>query len=167
MQVGGKPADSQVSRLNNEVVIRSGPVSAALAALDSKGAVAPLDPGGNVRLQPGAKIRLNAKGFKPGTAVNVWLFSTPIHIGALKADSTGSVRGEVFIPKNVESGNHRIAIEAVLPDGEKATVALGVQVGDYKKESNIATWLIVTPIVLAVMAALFLPAVRRRRFVKP
>jgi len=152
--------------LNNEVVIKSGLVSAALAALDSKGAVAPLDPGGNVRLQPGAKIRLNAKGFKPGTEVNVWLFSTPVRLGTVKADSMGSVRGEFFIPRNVDSGNHRIAIEAVLPDGEKATVALGVQVGEYKKESNIATWLIVTPIVLAVMVALFLPAVRRRRFVK-
>ena len=45
----------------------------------------------------------------------------------------------------------------------KTTITVGVIMGGYGKESNIGTWLIVTPIVLAVLFALFIPAVRRRR----
>jgi hypothetical protein len=44
------------------------------------------------------------------------------------------------------------------------TFTLGVTVREFAKESNIATWLIVVPILLAVGAALFMPpALRRRR----
>jgi cytochrome c-type biogenesis protein CcmH/NrfF len=36
-------------------------------------------------------------------------------------------------------------------------------VGDWTKESNLALWLLVTPLVLAIVGALVLPATRRRR----
>jgi cytochrome c-type biogenesis protein CcmH/NrfF len=40
---------------------------------------------------------------------------------------------------------------------------VGVLVGDWTKESNLALWLLVTPLVLAIVGALVLPATRRRR----
>jgi cytochrome c-type biogenesis protein CcmH/NrfF len=42
-------------------------------------------------------------------------------------------------------------------------LTVGVKVGDWKKERSITVWLIVLPIVLAVIGALTLPATRRRR----
>jgi len=48
-------------------------------------------------------------------------------------------------------------------DGKPATLAVGVLVGNWKKERSITLWLIVLPIVLAGVGALTLPATRRRR----
>jgi hypothetical protein len=48
-------------------------------------------------------------------------------------------------------------------DGEPATLAVGINVGEWEKESSLTVWLIVLPIVLAVAGALVLPATRRRR----
>ena len=57
-----------------------------------------------------------------------------------------------------------IAITTKAEGEDEVTFTLGVTVRKFTKESNIATWLIVVPIFLAVGAALFLPpALRRRR----
>jgi cytochrome c-type biogenesis protein CcmH/NrfF len=40
---------------------------------------------------------------------------------------------------------------------------VGINVGEWEKESSLTVWLIVLPIVLAVAGALVLPATRRRR----
>jgi hypothetical protein len=40
---------------------------------------------------------------------------------------------------------------------------VGLRIGAYGKESGISTWLIVIPVLLAVIAALVLPTTLRRR----
>jgi phosphate/sulfate permease len=56
-----------------------------------------------------------------------------------------------------------VVIVARTEDGKPATLAVGVNVGEWKKESSLTVWLIVVPIVAAVLGALLLPATRRRR----
>jgi hypothetical protein len=56
-----------------------------------------------------------------------------------------------------------VVIVARTTDGEPATLAVGINVGEWEKESSLTVWLIVLPIVLAVAGALLLPATRRRR----
>jgi MYXO-CTERM domain-containing protein len=40
---------------------------------------------------------------------------------------------------------------------------VGLRIGAYGKESGLSTWLIVIPVLLAVLAALVLPTTLRRR----
>ena len=76
----------------------------------------------------------------------------------------GQVSGSFTIPEDVESGSHRIAVSAKLPDGKSATFTLGVAVGDIEKSSTLTRILIGIPISLAVLAGFILPnQVRRRR----
>lgn len=123
----------------------------------------PLDSAGNVRLRTGDSVRINLAGFEPGTTMEAWLFSTPVLLGTSVVGDDGSVTGTFTIPSDAPAGAHRVVIVARTKDGEPATLAVGVNVGEWKKESSLTVWLIVTPIVVAVLGALLLPATRRRR----
>ena len=102
-------------------------------------------------------------GFQPGSTVDAWLFSTPYHLGSAKVDASGVASAEFVLRKDVPTGAHRISVLARLRDGKPAQFTLGIAIGSYKKEVNMALWMIITPVVLAVGLALFLPAAYRRR----
>ena len=163
VSVGDKAEAVTVERADNQVTVRAGALSATLGSIDEKGEVGALDSDGNVRLKPGDTVRIKLAGFEPGSEVEAWLFSTPVLMGRATVARDGSVIGNFMIPENAPTGAHRIAIVAKTTDGKPATLTVGVKVGNWKKESSITVWLIVLPIVLAVIGALTLPATRRRR----
>ena len=141
----------------------AGPLKATLGGVNPDGSPQALDAEGNVRLKPGDTVRIKLAGFDPGSQVEAWLFSTPVLMGRAVVSDDGTVTGNFVIPKDAPSGAHRIAIVARTTDGKPATLTVGVKVGDWKKERSITVWLIVLPIVVAVLGALTLPATRRRR----
>jgi uncharacterized membrane protein len=108
-------------------------------------------------------VRIKLAGFESGSIVEAWLFSTPQLMGTAKVGADGTVVGTFTVPKNVDKGAHRIAVVAKTTDGKSATLTVGVKVGEWKKERSIALWLIILPIVLAVIGALLIPATRRRK----
>lgn len=163
MRVGDTSITPTVERRDNRLMITAGEYRASLASVDSNGNIAPLDADGNVRLTTGQKVQVNASGFEPGSTVEVWLFSTPRKLGEMKVDSTGTVSGTFEIPPGLPAGSHRMVIVARGKDEKETSLTVGVTIGEWKKSKNIATWLIVLPIVLAVAGALTLPATRRRR----
>ncbi|MGA1361546.1 MAG: glycine-rich domain-containing protein [Ilumatobacteraceae bacterium] len=162
-EIGGEAADATVQRIDNRLVVQAGPLNATIGAVDGSGGAGVLDSDGNVRLLPGDSVRINASGFEPGSVIDVWLFSSPVRLGSAEVGDDGTVTGTFTVPENAERGSHRIAIIARTVDGEPASLVVGVLVGDWEKSTNLATWLIVLPIVLAVGGALALPATRRRR----
>ena len=54
-------------------------------------------------------------------------------------------------------------VDKNVKNDDKGKHVCGVKVGNWTKEQSMVVWLIVLPIVLAVIAALVLPATRRRR----
>lgn len=163
VSVGGTAAPVSVQRADNQITVTAGAISATFGRVDRTGAVGALDPDGNVHLLPGDTVRVRLKGFKPGSQVEAWLFSTPVLMGRAKVAADGSVTGVFKVPAGAPSGSHRIAIVARTSDGKPATLTVGVKVGEWKKESSVTVWLIVTPIVAAVVGAMTIPATRRRR----
>jgi hypothetical protein len=161
--VGDKKETVTVERADNQVTVTAGELSATLGSPNKDGGFSALDEDGNVRLKPGDTVRIKLAGFKPGSIVEAWLFSTPQLMGTAKVGADGIVVGTFTVPKNVDQGSHRIAVVAKTTDGKSATLTVGVKVGEWKKERSVALWIIVLPIVLAVFGALLLPATRRRR----
>jgi hypothetical protein len=163
VMVGDKKETVTVKRADNQVTVTAGELSATLGGLNKDGGVSALDADGNVRLMPGDTVRIKLAGFKPGSIVEAWLFSTPQLMGTAKVGANGIVVGTFTVPKNIDQGSHRIAVVAKTTDGKSATLTVGVKVGEWKKERSVALWIIVLPIVLAVFGALLLPATRRRK----
>ena len=163
LNVGGVSTKVELSRQNNQLVMQSGTMKAVLSGLDDKGATRALDADGNLRLSGGDVVKLNVGGFKPGSTVDIWLFSTPQRLGTAKVGADGRMSGSFTIPKNVEDGPHRIAITARLPNGKSATFTLGIAVGEIARTSTLTRVLIAIPIVLAIGFGLILPNQLRRR----
>ena len=163
LNVGGVKTKVDMTRENNQLVISSGSLRAVLSGLDDKGATRALDADGNLRLSGGDVVKLNVGGFKPGSTVDIWLFSTPQRLGTAKVGTDGRMNGAFTIPKNVEEGPHRIAITAKLPNGKSATFTLGIAVGEIARTSTLTRVLIAIPIVLAIGFGLILPNQLRRR----
>ena len=163
VMVGDKKETVTVKRADNQVTVTAGELSATLGGLNKDGGVSALDADGNVRLMPGDTVRIKLAGFKPGSIVEAWLFSTPQLMGTAKVGANGIVVGTFTVPKNIDQGSHRIAVVAKTTDGKSATLTVGVKVGEWKKERSVALWIIVLPIALAVFGALLLPATRRRK----
>jgi uncharacterized repeat protein (TIGR02543 family) len=163
LDVGGVKTKVDVTRENNQLVISSGSLRAVLSGLDNKGSTRALDADGNLRLTGGDVVKLNVGGFKPGSTVDIWLFSTPQRLGTAKVGADGRMSGSFTIPKNVEDGPHRIAVTAKLLNGKSATFTLGIAVGEIARTSTLTRVLIAIPIVLAIGFGLILPNQLRRR----
>jgi uncharacterized membrane protein len=84
-------------------------------------------------------------------------------MGTAKVKSDGTISTLLKIPENTPDGAHRIALVARTNNGKPATLTIGVMVGEQNSGPNVTVWLIVLPIALAVLAALVVPAQRRRR----
>ena len=163
IQVGDKTETATIERANNQLVVSAGALKAVLSGLKADGTQMPLDGEGNVRLNSGDTMRIRLSGFAPGSTVEAWLFSTPVLLGSVKVGPDGTVIGTFSVPKKAPSGAHRIVIVAKTTDGKPATLTVGINVGKWDSGPGVAVWLIVLPIVLAVVGALVVPATRRRR----
>ncbi|MEI8287202.1 MAG: hypothetical protein WCG15_07890, partial [Actinomycetes bacterium] len=167
VSLGGTKAKSTLTRENNQIVVRAGNVTAQLAGIDESGNNVALDANGTLHLMPGQKVRIKLNGFDRDSIFDAWLYSTPYHLGSGKVGHDGIASAEFVLQKDIPNGAHRISVLARLGDGKPAQFTLGVAVGSYKKEKNMAIWVIITPVILAIGAALFLPAAYRRRKKSP
>lgn len=163
MSVGGTQRTARTERRENAISVIAGDISAMFSPADPGGTPTPLDPEGNLRLSTGDLVRVRMSGFEPGTTVEAWLFSTPVLLGTAVVNDAGRVDKTFTIPAGTPEGAHRIALKARTTDNKDASIGIGVIVGDWKAENNMSTVLIVGAVCLAVLGALLLPAVTRRR----
>ena len=162
VRVDGADETPSVERINNQVVVSAGPISATVGSIAEDDSVVPLDDSGTVRLKEGDRIRVRVAGFLPGSEVEAWLFSSPSKLGTALVADDGTVTATFIIPEKVPVGAHRLAIVARTADDKPAVLALGIMVGEFDPE-GVSTWVIATPIVLAVLLAIFIPTTLRRR----
>jgi len=164
VQVDGVKTDATVTRENNQMVVTAGSLSATLSGLDKGGKTSPLDSDGNVHLAGGDIIRIRVGGFKPGTLVEVWLFSIPTKLGSVVVGEDGTVTGAYKLPFGIKSGSHRVVVTARMANGKPTTFTLGILVGNISKTSTLTRVLIAIPISLAIGFGFLLPTqIRRRR----
>jgi len=163
VQVDGVKTDATVTRENNQMVVNAGSLSATLSGLDKAGKTSPLDSDGNVHLDGGDVIKISVGGFKPGTLVEVWLFSTPTQLGTAVVGADGTVSGEYRLPVGTKSGSHRVVVTARMANGKPTTFTLGILVGNISTTSTLTRVLIAIPITLAIGFGFLLPTQLRRR----
>jgi hypothetical protein len=163
VQVDGVKTDAVVSRQNNQMVVTAGSLSATLSGLDKAGKRSPLDSDGNIHLNAGDEIKISVGGFKPGSVVEVWLFSTPTQLGTAVVGADGTVSGTYRLPAGTKSGTHRIVVTARLANGKPTSFTLGILVGDISTTSTLTRVLIAIPITLAIGFGFLLPTQLRRR----
>lgn len=161
--VDGKAISASVTRSENKVTTKVAGLAATIWGLDENGKTVALDADGNIRLNIGNKIVVQASGFASGEDVAIWMYSSPSRLGVIAADKAGKVEGTFDLPENIELGNHRLIFDGTRSDGKPITVGFGVAVGDMKTSSMLSRLLIIIPVLLAVFAGILIPAASRRR----
>ena len=159
----GEEVETSVERSDNALVVSAADVTATIYGTNAAGERIALDADGNLQLETGDSVVVEASGYEPGSEVEIWLRSTPVQLGVRTVDATGAVSGRFAVPSSVEKGDHRVILSGVTADGSDSVIGVGLRIGAYEKESGISTWLIVVPVLLAVIAALVLPTTLRRR----
>ena len=163
VRVGEVDQTVLTERIDNQLVVNSGTMRTALSIVNENGDVQKLDADGNMRILKGDKLRVLLSGFKPEDGVELWLFSTPSLLGRTDVNASGALTSDFSLPRNLESGQHRIAI--VLGSGKPnaVTITIGVIAGSLSNSSGVSLWFVMTPLAIAVGSAVVLPAARRRR----
>lgn len=67
---------------------------------------------------PGDAVTLSVSGLRPGSAVQVTLFSAPIALGSFVVGSSGSLEQEVRIPENIAPGRHTLVVNGESRQGQ-------------------------------------------------
>ena len=161
--VNGKTIAATLSRADNQITAAAGDITTTISGLRPDGQRVALNAEGNLVVNEGDKLVVNAAGFAPGADVSVWLYSSPTRLGVVAADVEGKVSGSFDLPSGLEVGDHRLMLSGENQDGVNALLGLGLSYGAVDSGSSITRVLIAIPIALAVLFGLFLPAVTRRR----
>jgi len=161
--VDGEEIDVEVERSDNALVVSAADVTATVYGMDAAGGRVALDADGNLRLEEGDSVVVEASGYEPGSEVEIWLRSTPVQLGVRTADASGAVTGRFAVPSSVDPGDHRVILSGLTAAGGKSVIGVGLRIGAYGKESGLNKWFIILPLVLATMLALVIPTTARRR----
>jgi hypothetical protein len=159
----GQAIETTVNRVENQIIATAGDVTTTVSGLTSDGNRIALNADGNLVVNEGDKLVVNAEGFAPGAEVSVWMFSIPTKLGVVTAGTDGKVSGTFELPSGLDVGNHRIVISGDNPDGAKVLVGIGLSYGSVESGSTTTRLLIAIPIALAILFGVFLPAAIRRR----
>jgi hypothetical protein len=161
--IGGKTVAATVSRASNQITAIAGEITTTVSGLTSDGQRVALNSEGNLIVNKGDKLVVDAAGFAPDSEVEVWMYSTPTQLGVVTADAGGKVSGTFALSDGLEVGDHRVVLSGENLGGAEALVGLGLTYGAVESGSSITRVLIAIPIALAILFGLFLPAVTRRR----
>ena len=163
ISVGDKSINAEISRSDNRLIVSASTITAKLWVEDSEHARRALDADGNIRLLSGDSVFYEIAGLAAGSDASLWLFSTPINLGVMTADSMGVVSGSVPLPATAPVGNHRLVVDSTNAENAHTVLSVGIAVGKIVKSSSNTRTLAIISLVLAVGAALLLPTVARRR----
>jgi hypothetical protein len=163
LQVNGVPVTVQISRRNNQVEIVSKNFTVRLLILKRDGSVSPLNQTGSMAASAGDSVAAEFEGLKPGTTLEVRMYSEPVLLGRTRIPTNGLVTGSYEIPESAPSGDHSFAVLATGSDGAPISFFAPMQVADTSTGPGLVAVLIAVPVLLAMGLGLFLPPVLRRR----
>ena len=161
--VDGRKVDTTVTRLNNQVRIVTPTFSVQVQVVTRGGETAALDPSGELAPDPGDSVRVVIEGLQPESSVEAQMHSSPVLLGRTVVGKDGRVSASYEIPLDPESGRHSFVLVGTDVEGQQFTLGTGMFVETQGGTSLVMGLLITIPLLGAVAAALFIPAVLRNR----
>ena len=101
-----------------------------LQATEPDGSPLRVDSQGRLVVLSSGVVTVSGTGFKPGSTVDVWIFSEPHFLGTAPVDANGEFTARFPLPDELPAGNHTIQLNGVSPDDEVRTLSTGIVVYD-------------------------------------
>jgi hypothetical protein len=103
--------------------------SVTLAAFDADSLSVPIvDGSSSFEGIRGGYVMAEGAGFKPGSTVNVWLFSMPVLLGVQTVKSDGTFSAMLALPSTTPAGQHTIQVNGLTASSETLSASMGVRV---------------------------------------
>jgi hypothetical protein len=162
-------------------------VQLSLSSILTDGKPAAIADDGALIVVQGTTVQVAGSGFTPNSVVDVWIYSTPTHLGTVTTDAQGAFTATFPIPATIPAGDHTIKVDGKTATGQLSTVSVGVRVlpataedsvehakpaptattaagiSDGSGLMNSTTGVVLGAILLLLLLGFFLIAARRRR----
>jgi len=102
----------------------------SVTAVDDTGELTEVNTRGAIVLTHGHYITVSGDGYRPGTEVVAWLFSTPRRLGTLRVAADGSFESRLLVDSTVEFGEHTAQVNGYTAAGDLRSLNLAVEVVD-------------------------------------
>lgn len=102
--------------------------TARLRATEEDGTPLPVDDQGRLVVHSSGSVQVSGTGFRPGSTVDVWLFSTPYLLGEATVAADGTFSATFALPDGVPVGAHTVQMNGVSTDGAVRSLSTGVVV---------------------------------------
>lgn len=135
--VNGTPANLTVKASGDESLVLkgsdfevrlSGDCAGAACAVKTTAAGKPY-----IELVSSGATTFSGSGYKPGSTIDVWMFSTPSYLGSLTVGADGSFSGQLNVPA-LSAGEHTLQLNGVSSGGSARTMNIGVVLSPVKDE---------------------------------
>ena len=87
-------------------------------------------------LTNGTNVSISGSGAKPGSTVQIWVFSTGILLGTFTVSANGTFTGSLPVPADLSVGAHTLTGQAITTTGASKSLSLGIRV--QSKPTNLA-----------------------------
>ncbi|WP_433054997.1 Ig-like domain repeat protein [Dactylosporangium sp. CS-033363] len=77
---------------------------------------------------PGQVVTFVGTGFAPYSTVTITIYSTPIELGRVTTDATGSFQVPITLPQQLAAAQHTVVAQGSAPDGSVRAMSLAVAV---------------------------------------
>lgn len=146
--------------------------SVGLGASTADGTALAVDDEGRLIATDGGTVRVSGDGFRAGSTVDVWIFSTPRHLGDVVVGADGRFSSDLPLPEGIELGAHTVQLNGVSHEGELRSLSTGIVVqADGSDAPRLAYTgmelgpLVAAGVLLVLIGAGALLLARRRRVV--
>lgn len=161
--IDGEEVRAEITRVNNELNVRAGPIIARIWGVSATGEKVPLDAEGRLRMKSTDLVAVDVQGFMSGSEVEVRMYSDPVLLGRSTVSDLGRVAAQYDIPDSLEDGRHTVVLFGESMSAKELTFALELFIGDEASGPSALTVLVWLLLGAAVVSALVIPALLRRR----
>ncbi len=108
-----------------------------LSSILTDGKPAKVASDGALLVVQGTSVDISGSGYMPNSLVDLWIYSTPTHLGTVTADAQGDFSANFPIPVSIPAGDHTVKIDGKDFKGELTTVSVGVRVLPKSQEASV------------------------------
>lgn len=163
LEINGQATGVTIARTNNQLVVTSKTFAAQFTVVKRDGSRSSLSSSGDMAGVPGDSVNAEFSGLKPGSNLEVRMYSDPVLLGMTTVGTTGTVTASYEIPTDIATGSHSLAILGTNASGAPFSFFSPVEVGSQDQGPGWVALLIAVPVLVAIGVGLFLPPVLRRR----
>lgn len=162
IEVNGRAISARMRVVGEELLLDSSVIDLSIGGGDLNSEDYSVETDSPIRLKAEDEFDLVVGNLEPDSEIEVRVFSDPVTLGNSIADSSGAATMQVKIPKALPAGSHSLVLNATSAKSEPIVLVVGIVLNKNASGLNL-TFFAVVVIILGILGALLLPAMRTRK----